>query len=84
MTMMLMMLVSKVMLMMTADDVNDNEMMMTMMLVMLVSKVVATRAGREGKEILSRTGPTVGNDDEGEIERRGDYQTSEGVDERVD
>ena len=33
---------------------------------------------------LSRTGPTVGNDDEGEIERRGDYQTSEGVDERVD
>ncbi|SOV08280.1 uncharacterized protein UDID_17338 [Ustilago sp. UG-2017a] len=29
---------------------------------------------------LSRTGPTVGNDDEGEIERRGrgDYQTSEG------
>ena len=47
---------------------------------------MATRAGREGKEILSRTGPTVGNDDEGEIERRGrgDYQTSEGVDERVD
>ena len=35
---------------------------------------------------VSRTGPTVGNDDEGEIERRdrGDYQTSEGVDERVD
>ncbi|SOV05724.1 uncharacterized protein UDID_18504 [Ustilago sp. UG-2017a] len=35
---------------------------------------------------ISRTGPTVGNDDEGEIERRGrgDYQTSEGVDERVD
>ena len=45
---------------------------------------MATRAGREGKEILSRTGPTVDNDDEGEIERRGDYQTSEGVDERVD
>ena len=34
--------------------------------------------------LVSRTGPTVGNDDEGEIERRGDYQTSEGVDERVD
>ena len=33
---------------------------------------------------VSRTGPTVGNDDEGEIERSGDYQTSEGVDERVD
>ncbi|SOV08056.1 uncharacterized protein UDID_17272 [Ustilago sp. UG-2017a] len=35
---------------------------------------------------VSRTGPTVGNDGEGEIERRGrgDYQTSEGVDERVD
>ena len=81
---MMLTIVSKVMLMMTADDVNDNEMMMTMMLVMLVSKVVATRAGRKGKEILSRTGPTVGNDDEGEIERRGDYQTSEGVDERVD
>ena len=83
---MMLTIVSKVMLMMTADDVNDNEMMMTMMLVMLVSKVVATRAGREGKEILSRTGPTVGNDDEGEIERRGrgDYQTSEGVEERVD
>ena len=45
---------------------------------------MATRAGREGKEILSRTGPTVGNDDKGEIERRGGYQTSEGVDERVD
>ncbi|SPC60855.1 related to retrotransposon protein [Ustilago sp. UG-2017b] len=30
--------------------------------------------------LISRTGPTVGNDDEGEIERRGrgDYQTSEG------
>ena len=42
----------------------------------------ATYYGR----LLSRTGPTVGNDDEGEIERRdrGDYQTSEGVDERVD
>ncbi|SOV07492.1 uncharacterized protein UDID_18923 [Ustilago sp. UG-2017a] len=39
-----------------------------------------------GTGVLSRTGPTVGNDDEGEIERRGrgDYQTSEGVDERVD
>ena len=61
-------------------------MMTMMMLMMLVPKMVATRAGREGKEILSRTGPTVGNDDEGEIERRGrgDYQTSEGVDERVD
>ena len=46
--------------------------------------MMATRAGREGKEILSRTGPMVGDDDEGEIERRGDYQTSEGVDERVD
>ena len=34
--------------------------------------------------LVSRTGPTVGNDDEGEIERRGDYQTSEGADERVD
>ncbi|SPC64984.1 uncharacterized protein UHOD_11003 [Ustilago sp. UG-2017b] len=36
--------------------------------------------------VLSQTGPTVGNDDEGEIERRGrgDYQTLEGVDERVD
>jgi len=47
--------------------------------------MMATKAGREGKEILSRTGPTVGNDDEGEIERRGrgDYQTLEGVDERV-
>ena len=33
---------------------------------------------------LSRTGPTVGNDDKGEIERRGGYQTSEGVEERVD
>ncbi|SPC62076.1 uncharacterized protein UHOD_12158 [Ustilago sp. UG-2017b] len=40
-----------------------------------------------GKErFLSRTGPTVGNDDEGENERgdSGDYQTLEGVDERVD
>ena len=47
---------------------------------------IVSKAGREGKEILSRTGPTVGNNDEGEIERRGreDYQTSEGVDERVD
>ena len=36
------------------------------------------------ESMVSRTGPTVGNDDEGEIERRGDYQTSEGVDERVD
>ena len=37
-----------------------------------------------GRAVLSRTGPTVGNDDKGEIERRGGYQTSEGVDERVD
>ena len=38
------------------------------------------------KGFLSRTGPAVGNNDEGEIERRGreDYQTSGGVDERVD
>ena len=38
-----------------------------------------------GSIYISRTGPSVGNDDEGEIERRGrgDYQTSEGVDERV-
>ena len=31
---------------------------------------MATKAGREGKEILSRTGPTVDNDDEGEIDRQ--------------
>ena len=37
---MMLTIVSKVMLMMTADDVNDNEMMMTMMLMMLVSKVM--------------------------------------------
>ena len=42
------------------------------------------KAKRNNKKLVSRTGPTVGNDDEGEIERRGDYQTSEGVDERVD